>query len=124
MTMRGMLEDGRTRYGYDAFNRNTKAETFDGNVQINRYDAKGLRHEIEENGKLVSFIFRGREIVVKESGEDKIRYIRTGKLLASGAEYARMYYHYASDEMGSTTHVVTGGGKGLPKAGNSPEAVS
>ncbi len=54
-----LLEDGRARYDYDAFNRNTKAETFDGNVQINRYDAEGLRHEMEENGKLVSFIFRG-----------------------------------------------------------------
>lgn len=64
-----MLEDGRARYGYDAFNCNTKAETFDGKVQINRYDAKGLRHKMEENGKLVSFIFRGREIVAEESGE-------------------------------------------------------
>ena len=65
-----LLEDCRARYGYDAFNRNTKAETFDGNVQINRYDAKGLRHEMEENGKLVSFIFRGKEIVAEDSGED------------------------------------------------------
>ena len=64
-----MLEDGRARYGYDAFNCNTKAETFDGKVQINRNDAKGLRHKMEENGKLVSFIFRGREIVAEERGE-------------------------------------------------------
>ena len=37
-----------------------------------------------------------------------MRYIRTHELLASDAEHARTYYHYASDEMGSITH-VTGG---------------
>ncbi len=79
---------------------------FNGNVQINRYDAEGLRHEMEENGKLVTFIYRGDEIVAEESKEDKIRYIRTSILLASDAESARTYYHYASDEMGSITHIV------------------
>lgn len=27
-------------------------ETFDGYVQVDRYDAEGLRHELEEDGKL------------------------------------------------------------------------
>ena len=88
------------------FNRNTKVETFSGNIQINHYDAEEQRHEIEENGKLVSFIFCGDEVVTEESQEDKIRYIRTNVLAASDAESARMYYHYASDEMGSITYVV------------------
>ena len=116
------LEDGRARYEYDAFNRCTKVETLDGNVQINRYDAEGLRHEMKENGELVSFIFRGREIVAEESEKGKIRYIRTGELLASDAEYARTYYHYASDEMGSITHVVAGLGKeaAVTGQGNGP----
>ena len=35
----------QARYSYDAFNRTVKVETFDGNVQVNRYDAEGLRHE-------------------------------------------------------------------------------
>ena len=83
-------------------------ETFDGNIQINRYDAEGLRHEMEENGKLVQFIFRGTEVVAEETQEEKIRYIRTHELLASDAESARTYYHYASDEMGSITHVTAG----------------
>ena len=30
---------------------------FNGNVQINRYDAEGLRHEMEENSNVVTFIF-------------------------------------------------------------------
>ena len=71
-----LLKDDNARYEYDAFNRNTKVETFNGNIQINRYDAEGLRHEMEENGKLVSFIFRGDEAVAEESQEDRIRYIR------------------------------------------------
>jgi len=81
-------------------------ETFNSNIQINRYDAEGLRHEMEENGKLVTFIYRGDEVIAEESQEDKIRYIRTSVLLASDAENARTYYHYASDEMGSITHVT------------------
>ena len=103
-----LVKDDKDTYTYDAFNRNTRVETFDGNVQINRYDAEGLRHEMEENGKLVQFIFRGTEVVAEETQEEKIRYIRAGELLASDAESARTYYHYASDEMGSITHVMAG----------------
>ena len=103
-----LVKDGKAAYTYDAFNRNTRVETFDGNIQINRYDAEGLRHEMEENGKLVQFIFRGTEVVAEETQEEKIRYIRAGELLASDAESARTYYHYASDEMGSITHVPAG----------------
>ncbi|MCX4378506.1 MAG: HNH endonuclease [Lachnospiraceae bacterium] len=103
-----LLKDDRARYEYDAFNRNTKVETFNGNIQINRYDAEGLRYEMEENGRLVSFIFRGDEVVAEESQEDRIRYIRTSVLLASDAESARTYYHYVSDEMSSVTHVIDG----------------
>ena len=61
---------------------------------------------MEENGKLVQFIFWGTEVVAEETQEEKIRYIRTHELLASDAESARTYYHYASDEMGSITHVT------------------
>ena len=103
-----LLKDDRASYTYDAFNRNTKVETFDGNIQINRYDAEGLRHEMEENGKLVQFIFRDTEVIVEETQEEQIRYIRTHELLASDAECARTYYHYAADEMGSITHVIDG----------------
>ena len=103
-----LVRDDKAAYTYDAFNRNTRVETFDGNIQINRYDAEGLRHEMEENGKLVQFIFRGTEVVAEETQEEKIRYIRAGELLASDAESARTYYHYASDEMGSITHVTAG----------------
>ena len=35
-------------------------------------------------------------------------YIRESELLFSSAEHARTYYHYASDEMGSITHITNG----------------
>lgn len=50
-------------------------ETFDGHVQVNRYDAEGLRHELEEDGKLVQFIYRGDEIVMEKTDDDIIRLI-------------------------------------------------
>ena len=104
-----LLRDDKARYSYDAFNRTVKVETFDGNVQVNRYDAEGLRHEMEENGRLVRFIFhKGEAVAEQEENSNVIRLIRGSELIArSGdSESARTYYHYASDEMGSTTHIV------------------
>lgn len=86
---RNLLSDDRASYTYDAFNRQTKAEMFDGNIEINRYDAEGLRYEMEENGRLVQFIFRDKEVVTEESEAGTVRYIRTHELLASDAEHAR-----------------------------------
>lgn len=103
-----LLSDDKARYTYDAFNRTEKAETFDGHVQVNRYDAEGLRHELEEDGRLVQFIFRGSEVVAEEKEGNVIRFIRGYDLVASDAENARTYYHYASDEMGSITHITEG----------------
>ncbi|MCC5463781.1 RHS repeat domain-containing protein [Pelosinus baikalensis] len=53
-----LLHDGDKRYSYDGFNRTTKVETVDGQTQVNRYDAEGLRYEMEENGRLVQFMGR------------------------------------------------------------------
>ena len=43
-----------------------KVETFDGSIQVNHYDAEGLRHEMEENGRLVRFIFHKGEAVAEQ----------------------------------------------------------
>ena len=104
-----LLVDDKAQYGYDAFNRTVKVETFDGNVQVNRYDAEGLRYEMEENGQLVQFIFnQDREVVTEEDSTGLTRLIRSTELIArsSDGESARTYYHYASDEMGSATHII------------------
>ena len=83
-----LLSDNKAGNTYDAFNRTEKVETFDGHVQINRYDAEGLRQELEEDGRLVQFIFRGDEIVAKKDGSI-MRHIRGYDLVASDAESAR-----------------------------------
>ena len=104
-----LLADDKARYSYDAFNRTEKVETFDGHIQLNRYDAEGLRYEMEENGNLVQFIFnQNREVVTEEDTSSLNRLIRGTELIAasSSADSARTYYHYVSDEMGSTTHIV------------------
>ena len=102
-----LLVDDKAQYSYDAFNRTTKVETFDGNIQLNRYDAEGLRYEMEENGNLVQFIFnQEREAITEEDSTGLTRLIRATELIARSSDSARTYYHYASDEMGSTTHIV------------------
>ena len=106
-----LLQDDKAKYTYDAFNRMVKVETFDGNVQVNRYDAEGLRHEMEENGRLVRFIFhKGEAVAEQEENSNVIRLIRGSELIARITDAVRTYYHYASDEMGSTTHIVDDGG--------------
>ena len=102
-----LLADDKAQYSYDAFNRTIRAELFDGNVQVNRYDAEGLRYEMEENGNLVQFIFNiDREAVTEEDSTGLTRLIRSTELIARSTDAVRTYYHYASDEMGSTTHIV------------------
>ncbi len=99
-------------------------------VQINRYDGEGLRHEMEENGRLIKFLYNeDREVVAEENGNGTItryirglstslsiipptngtitRYIRGLGIISSDSEEAKTYYHYVSDEQGSITHVLS-----------------
>ena len=115
-----LLQDDRAAYTYDDFNHTVKAETFDGNIEINHYDAEGLRHEMEENGRLVQFIFNTeKEVVAETEGNVTNRLIRGSGLIArtTDAESARTYYHYAADEMGSITHLTDEDGKVLNRYG-------
>ena len=58
---------------------------------------------MEENKKLVQFIFNeNREVVVEQSNSDIKRLIRSYDLWASESEPEKTWYHYASDEQGST----------------------
>ena len=78
-------------------------------VQINRYDGEGLRHEMEENGRLIKFLYNeDSEVVAEETGNGTItRYIRGLGIISSDSEEAKTYYHYVSDEQGSITHVLS-----------------
>ena len=105
-----MLSDGNNTYSYDGFNRMAQVQTAEGRIQKNSYDAEGLRHEMEENGQLVKFLYNeNREVVAEEESTGNIiRYIRGLGLISSDSENARTYYHYVSDEQGSITHMVDG----------------
>ena len=111
-----MTSDGMGIYKYDSLNRMTEAVMEDGRKLICRYDAEGLRHETEENGRLIRFIYSGRDAVCEEEDDNITRYIRgNGRLVASDSENARTYYHYASDSLGSITHVIAGNEFGSEK---------
>ena len=102
-----MLTDGTRNFAYDAMNRLSQVTTTEGNTQKNRYDGEGLRAEMEENGRLVNFLFDGEKVIAETDGDQNvIRYIRGYDLISSDSEKAKTYYHYASDEMGSITHVI------------------
>ena len=101
------LGDGENTYLYDCLNRIAEVQTKAGDIQKNHYDAEGLRSQMEENGKLVSFIYTDREVIAEEDeAGEHIRYIRGHELLASDSAHARTYYHYACDEMGSITDIT------------------
>ena len=78
-------------------------------VQINRYDGEDLRHEMEENGRLIKFLYNeDREVVAEETSNGTItRYIRGLGIISSDSEEAKTYYHYVSDEQGSITYVLS-----------------
>ena len=62
---------------------------------------------MEENGRLAAFIFNlAKEVVTETEDRTALRYIRGSELIARNTDAVRTYYHYASDEMGSITHVT------------------
>ena len=94
-------------YTYDANGNVTQILLPDGGTITYTYDAEELRSQMEENGKLVSFIYTDREVIAEEDEAGAhIRYIRGHELLASDSAHARTYYHYACDEMGSITDIT------------------
>ena len=101
------LSDGENTYTYDSLNRLTQVNTKAGGIQKNRYDGEGLRAELEENGRLVRFLFHNGEVVLEEPTEGAVtRYIRGYDLISSDSAAAKTYYHYTSDNLGSITHIT------------------
>lgn len=102
-----LIKDDHAEYSYDGFNRLSEVKTVEGKTQRNRYDAEGLRAELEENGELVRFLYHNGEVIA-ETGENQatIRYIQGIGLISSDSEEAKFYYHYVSDERGSITDIV------------------
>ena len=44
--------------------------------QSNRYDGEGLRYEMEENGKIIRFLFDRGELAQESQDEEEIRYVK------------------------------------------------
>lgn len=122
-----MLSDGRNRYTYDDFGRLASTVTAEGDIQKNCYDAEGLRAEMEENGRLVQFLYNeDREVVAeKDYSGNIIRYIRGLGLISSDSENAKTYYHYVCDEQGSVSHIIRGEDKesGVSEQGKDQDRV-
>lgn len=78
------VDDKIRKYHYDSLNRQQEVILPDGDFQRNRYDAEGLRAEMEENGRLCWFLFHQGEIVGELGKGDVLRsrYIR-----GHGVEY-------------------------------------
>ena len=83
-----MLSDGENTYKYDSANRVSEVITKLGDIQRNHYDGEGLRAELEENGKLVSFIFNDDKVVTEQSDNITVRYIRGYDIISSDSESA------------------------------------
>ena len=67
---------------------------------------------MEENGKLVQFIFNENKEVIAEKEDGNItRLIRTSDLWAMESEPEKTWYHYASDEQESTIFITDRQGK-------------
>ena len=74
----------------------------EGNTLISRYDAEGLRYEIEENEKLSSFIYNKENTLVEVDKDENVvsRFTRGYEVVAADIDEER--YYYSCDEQGST----------------------
>ena len=103
--------EGTNTFSYDALNRQVQAVMKDGNTLVSRYDAEGLRAEIEENEKMTRFIFHKGNILT-ELDKDYApiaRYTRGNSLVAQTlwnpeSKAHETYYHH-QDQQGSTIHI-------------------
>ncbi|SFA79965.1 RHS repeat-associated core domain-containing protein [Clostridium frigidicarnis] len=111
---------GNNIFEYNTLNQQVKAITKEGNTLVNRYDAEGLRYEIEENEKLSRFIFnKNGDILVELDSDDNVisRFSRGYEVVAadivdsseefnSAIESKFNRYFYTVDEQGSTIFIT------------------
>lgn len=98
---------GETQYGYNPLNQQTEVTRQGQRVQVNRYDAEGLRAEMEENGHLVLFLFHKGEVITEqeERGAPATRFLRGYGVEACERRDGRHYY-YKDEQL--STWMVTG----------------
>jgi RHS repeat-associated protein len=102
------VKAGDKIFNYDAFSRMTEVLLPSGEKQINRYDAEGLRAEIEENGRLTRFLFSGKDAVCEsaDDGSPALRLVRGRGLISSESSDAVKYYYHLN-EHGDTEELIS-----------------
>jgi RHS repeat-associated protein len=123
-TIKEESNQGSRHFAYDALGRQVKAVTEQGDTLLHRYDAEGLRCEIEENEKVSKFIFHKGNLLTELNEEDApvSRWIRGHEVVgvekyeASNDElddaeslsttYLPRRYFYHQDEQGSTVSIT------------------
>ena len=96
--------DGIRELAYNSKNQQVKVKCQNGQIQENRYDAEGLRHEMKENEKLLRFVYHRGELLYEGGKDERSYHLGYGIEAASGGGEIS-YYH--RDEQLSTA-LMTG----------------
>ena len=98
-------ESGTCRYFYNSKNQQIRIERADGQIQENRYDAEGLRHEMRENGKLLRFVYQNGELLYEEGGDKETASCHLGAGIEAVRRGQRTYYYHPDEQL--STALIT-----------------
>ncbi len=96
---------GTCRYFYNSKNQQIRIERADGQIQENRYDAEGLRHEMRENGKLLRFVYQNGELLYEEGGDKETASCHLGAGIEAVRRGQRTYYYHPDEQL--STALIT-----------------
>ena len=103
--LREETESGISRYFYNSKNQQIRVERADGQIQENRYDAEGLRHEMRENGKLLRFVYQNGELLYEEGGDKETASCHLGAGIEAVRRGQRTYYYHPDEQL--STALIT-----------------
>ena len=98
-------ESGTCRYFYNSKNQQIRIERADGQIQENRYDAEGLRHEMRENEKLLRFVYQNGELLYEEGGDKETASYHLGAGIEAVRRGQRTYYYHPDEQL--STALIT-----------------
>jgi len=70
--------NGIREFAYNSKNQQVKVKCRNGQIQENRYDAEGLRHEMKENEKLLRFVYHRGQLLYEGGAEEKSYHLGYG----------------------------------------------
>ena len=103
--LREETESGISRYFYNSKNQQIRVERADGQIQENRYDAEGLRHEMRENEKLLRFVYQNGELLYEEGGDKETASYHLGAGIEAVRRGQRTYYYHPDEQL--STALIT-----------------